>query len=211
MAEALIFLQILLCFIGYQFFKGKKQNRTTLLVLNIVFLIVWLFCAWLLQIVIEVFIFDWTEAGQNLFDKLENMIGGILIYVPWYWYSWYLWGKRTKNIRFKLKKDEKMLCLKTRAYWFNSRHLANFGTIYFTDKRIVFCATPSWKLFFAGPLFDPITKSANIRWEAEHNRVGVVDGKGIFFRVKFMTLDGKNTGIALEEDFIDLLNTFEGS
>ena len=159
------------------------------------------------KIVIEVFIFDWTEAGQNLFDKLENIIGGILIYVPWYWYSWYLWVRRAKNTRFKLKKDERMLCLKPRAYWFNNRHLTSFGTIYLTDKRIAFGATAGWKLFFAGPLIDTFTKSANIIWEAEHHRVGVVDGQGIFFRVKFMTLDGKNTGIALEEDFIDLLNT----
>ena len=40
---------------------------------------------------------------------------------------------------------------------------------------------------------------------------GSIDSKGIFFRVKLMTLDGKNTGIALEEDFIDLLNTLKGS
>ena len=212
MTESVILLPILLGFIGYQFFKAKKQNRKTLLAQNIFFLIVWPLLALFLQIAIEVFIFDWTEAGQNLFDKLENIIGGILIYVPWYWYSWYLWFRRPKNIRFELKKDEKILLLKPRAYWFSIRHVTNFGTIYFTDKRIVFCATPGWKLFFANPfLIDIFTKSANIRWEAEHHRVGVVDGKGIFFRVKFMTLDGKNTGIALEEDFIDLLNTLKGS
>ena len=211
MTETLIFLPILLGFIVYHFFKGKKQNRKTLLALNIGFLIVWLFFAWLLQIVIEVFIFDWTEASQNSFDKLKNIIGGILIYVPWYWYSWYLWVRRAKNTRFKLKKNEKMLCLKPRAYWFNIRHLTSFGTIYLTDKRIAFGATAGWKLFFAGPLIDTFTKSENIIWEAEHHRVGVVDGQGIFFRVKFMTLDGKNTGIALEEDFIDLLNTLKGS
>ena len=216
MTEAVILLPILLGFIGYQFFKGKKQNRKTLLALNIVILIVWLFFAFCLQIAIEVFIFDWTEAGQNLFDKLENIIGGILIYVPWYWYSWYLWFRRPKNIRFELKKDEKILLLKPRAYWFNIRHVTNFGTIYFTDKRIVFCATPGWKLFFASltspitfPFIDPFTKSENIRWEADHYRVGVVDGKGILFRLKFMTLDGKNTGITIEEDCIDLLNAFK--
>ena len=104
-----------------------------------------------------------------------------------------------------------MLCLKPRAYWFNIRHLTSFGTIYLTNKRIAFGATAGWKLFFTSPLIDTFTKSANIRWEAEHHRVGVVDGQGIFFRVKFMTLDGKNTGIALEEDFIDLLNTLKGS
>ena len=211
MTEAVILIPILLSFIGYQFFKSKKQNRKTLLALNIVFFIVWLFFVLLLQIAIEVFIFDWTEAGEKLFDKLENIIGGILIYVPWYWYSWYLWVRRSKNTRFILKKDEKLLCLKPRVYWFNIRHLTNFGTIYLTDKRIAFGATSGWKLFFAGPLIDTFTKSANIRWEAGHHRVGVVDGKGIFFRIKFMTLDGKNTGIALEEDFIDLLNTFKGS
>ena len=212
MTEAVILLPILLGFIGYQFFKAKKQNRKTLLAQNIFFLIVWPLLALFLQIAIEVFIFDWTEAGQNLFDKLENIIGGKLIYVPWYWYSWYLWFRRPKNIRFELKKDEKILLLKPRAYWFSIRHVTNFGTIYFTDKRIVFCATAGWKLFFfAGPLIDAFTKSANIRWEAEHHRVGVVDGKGIFFRVKFMTLDGKNTGIPLEEDFNDLLNTLKGS
>ena len=211
MAEALIFLPILFGFVVYQFFKGKKQNRKSLLALNIGSLIVWLFCAWLLQIVIEVFIFDGTEAGQILFDKLGNIIGGILIYVPWYWYSWYLWVRKAKNTKFKLKKDEKLLCLKPRAYWFNIRHLTNFGTIYLTDKRIAFGATSGWKLFFAGPLIDTFTKSANIRWEARHHRVGVVDGKGIFFRLKFMTLDGKNTGIVLEEDFIELLNTLQGS
>ena len=212
MTEAVILLPILLGFIGYQFFKAKKQNRKTLLAQNIFFLIVWPLLALFLQIAIEVFIFDWTEAGQNLFDKLENIIGGILIYVPWYWYSWYLWFRRPKNIRFELKKDEKILLLKPRAYWFSIRHVTNFGTIYFTDKRIAFGATAGWKLFFfASPLIDAFTKSANIRWEAEHHRVGVVDGKGIFFRVKFMTLDGKNTGIALEEDFIDLLNTLKGS
>ena len=211
MTEAVILLPILLGFIGYQFFKAKKQNRKTLLAQNIFFLIVWPLLALFLQIAIEVFIFDWTEAGQNLFDKLENIIGGILIYVPWYWYSWYLWFRRPKNIRFELKKDEKILLLKPRAYWFSIRHVTNFGTIYFTDKRIVFYATPGWKLFFVPFLIDIFTKSANIRWEAEHHRVGVVDGKGIFFRAKFMTLDGKNTGIALEEDFIDLLNTLKGS
>ena len=218
MTEAVILLPILLGLIGYQFFKGKKQNRKILLSLNIGFLIFWFFCAWLLQIVIDVFIFDWTEAGQNLFDKLENIIGGILIYVPWYWYSWYLWFRRPKNIRFELKKDEKILLLKPRAYWFSIRHVTNFGTIYFTDKRIAFCATPGWKLFFASlkspmtfSLIDTFTKSANIRWEAGHHRVGVVYGKGIFFRAKFMTLDGKNTGILIEEDFIDLLNTLRGS
>ena len=211
MAEALIFLSILLGFIGYQFFKGKKQNRKTLLALNIGFLIIWLFCAWLLQIVFEVFIFDWTEAGQNLFDKLGNIIEGILIYFPWYWYSWYLWVRKVKKTKFKLKKDEKLLCLIPRAYWFNIRHLSNFGTIYLTDKRIAFGATAGWKLFFTGPFIDAFTKSSNIRWEAGYHRVGVVDGKGIFFRIKFMTLDGKNTGIVLEEDFINLLNTLKGS
>ena len=213
MTEAVILLPILLGFIGYQFFKAKKQNRKTLLAQNIFFLIVWPLLALFLQIAIEVFIFDWTEAGQNLFDKLENIIGGILIYVPWYWYSWYLWFRRPKNIKFELKKDEKILLLKPRAYWFSIRHVTNFGTIYFTDKRIAFCATPGWKLFlFGGPfLNDTFTKSANIRWEAGHHRVGVVDGKGIFFRAKFMTLDGKNTGILIEEDFIDLLNTLRGS
>ena len=212
MTEAVILLPILLGFIGYQFFKAKKQNRKTLLAQNIFFLIVWPLLALFLQIAIEVFIFDWTEAGQNLFDKLENIIGGILIYVPWYWYSWYLWFRRPKNIRFELKKDEKILLLKPRACWSSIRHVTNFGTIYFTDKRIVFCATAGWKLFFfASPLIDTFTKSANIRWEAEHHRVGVVDGKGIFFRVKYMTLDGKNTGITIEEDFIDLLNTLKGS
>ena len=210
MAEAIILLPILFSFIGYQFFKGKKQNRKTLLALNFGFFIVWLFFAFFLQIAIEVFIFDWTEAGQNLFNNLENIIGGILIYVPWYWYSWNLWV-RAKNTRFKLNRDEKMLCLKPRAYWFNVRHLTSFGTIYLTDKRIAFGATAGWKLFFAGPLIDTFTKSANIRWEAGHHRVGVVNGRGIFFRVKFMTLDGKNTGIVLEEDFIALLNTLKGS
>ena len=81
MTEAVILLPILLGFIGYQFFKGKKDNRKTLLGLNIGFIIVWPLLALFLQIAIEVFIFDWTEAGQNLFDKLENIIGGILIYV----------------------------------------------------------------------------------------------------------------------------------
>ena len=118
---------------------------------------------------------------------------------------------QAKNTRFKLNRDEKMLCLKPRAYWFNVRHLTSFGTIYLTDKRIAFGATAGWKLFFAGPLIDTFTKSANIRWEAGHHRVGVVDGKGLFFRAKFMTLDGKNTGILIEEDFIDLLNTLRGS
>ena len=99
MAEALIFLPILLGFIFYRFFKGKKQNRKTLLALNIGFLIVWLFFGWLLQIVIEVFIFDWTEAGQNLFDKWKKIIEVILIYFPLYWYSWYLWVRRPKNIK----------------------------------------------------------------------------------------------------------------
>ena len=210
MTEAVILLPILLGFIGYQFFKAKKQNRKTLLAQNIFFLIVWPLLALFLQIAIEVFIFDWTEAGQNLFDKLENIIGGILIYVPWYWYSWYLWFRRPKNIRFELKKDEKILLLKPRAYWFNIRHLANFGTIYLTDKRIAFGATAGWKFFFARPLVDIFTQSTNIRWEAGHHRVGVVDGKGIFFRAKFMTLDGKNTGILIEEDFIDLLNALKG-
>ena len=141
MTEAVILLPILLGFIGYQFFKAKKQNRKTLLAQNIFFLIVWPLLALFLQIAIEVFIFDWTEAGQNLFNNLENIIGGILIYVPWYWYSWYLWVRRAKNTRFKLKKNEKMLCLKPRAYWFNIRHLTSFGTIYLTDKRIAFGAT----------------------------------------------------------------------
>ena len=109
MTEAVILLPILLGFIGYQFFKAKKQNRKTLLAQNIFFLIVWPLLALFLQIAIEVFIFDWTEAGQNLFDKLENIIGGILIYVPWYWYSWYLWFRRPKNIKFKLKKNEKII------------------------------------------------------------------------------------------------------
>ena len=114
--------------------------------------------------------------------------------------------------RFELQEGEELLSFKRRAYWRNLKHAGNFGTLYLTDKRIVFCATPGWKLFFANPfLIDTFTKSANIRWEAEHHRVGVVDGKGIFFRVKFMTLDGKNTGIVLEEDFIALLNTLKGS
>jgi len=211
LTEAVILIPILLSFIGYQFFKSKKQNRKTLLALNIVFFIVWLFFVLLLQIAIEVFIFDWTEAGEKLFDKLENIIRGILIYVPWYWYSWYVWVRRPKNIRFKLQKDEKILYLKPRTYWFNIRHVTNFGTIYFTNKRIVFCATAGWKLFFAGILIDPYTNSENIRWEGGHHRVGVVDGKRIFFRIKFMTMDGKNTGIVIEEKFINLLNTFKSS
>ena len=110
--------------------------------------------------------------------------------------------------RFSLKEDEKLLCFKRRAYWSNLRHASNFGTLYFTDKRIVFCATAWWKLFLFGQIFDSFIKSENIRWEAEHNRVGVVDGKGIHSKLKFMTLDGDNTGVALEEDFIKLLNTF---
>ena len=170
MTEAVILLPILLGFIGYQFFKAKKQNRKTLLAQNIFFLIVWPLLALFLQIAIEVFIFDWTEAGQNLFDKLENIIGGILIYVPWYWYSWYLWFRRPKNIRFELKKDEKILLLKPRAYWFSIRHVTNFGTIYFTDKRIAFCATPGWKFFlFVGPfLNDPFTQTSHKKYIIAH-------------------------------------------
>ena len=94
MTEALIFLPILLGFIGYQFFKGKKQNRKTLLALNIVFLIVWVFGSALSMVTIYFAIFHWTETGRILFDKLDNIIGGILIYVPWYWVSWYLWVKK---------------------------------------------------------------------------------------------------------------------
>ena len=110
--------------------------------------------------------------------------------------------------RFKLKEDEKLVYKKNGVYWFNIRHITNFGTLYLTDKRIVFCATAGWKLILFGMTSDAISKSENIRWEAEHNRVGVVDGKGIYYKLKFMTLDGKNTGVALEEDFIKLLNTF---
>ena len=49
-------------------------------------------------------IFHWTEAGRNLFDKLDNIIGWILMYGPWYWVSWYLWVKK-RNPKTILKID----------------------------------------------------------------------------------------------------------
>ena len=113
-------------------------------------------------------------------------------------------------VRFKLKEDEKLVYKKNGVYWFNIRHITNFGTLYITDKRIVFCATAGWKsfLFPFFEMFDGFITSANIRWEANHNRVRVVDGKGMHSHIKFLTLDDKNTGVAVEEDFIKLLNTF---
>tara|TARA_B100000212_G_C27287197_1_gene495664 strand:+ start:269 stop:586 length:318 start_codon:yes stop_codon:yes gene_type:complete len=99
-----ILFPILLGFIIYQFYKGKKQNRKTLLALNIGFIFVWLFGGALSQIAIYFAIFNWTDAGRNLFDKLETIIGGILIYLPWYWVSWYLWVKK-RNTKTILKID----------------------------------------------------------------------------------------------------------
>jgi len=57
-----------------------------------------------------------------------------------------------------LKIDEKMVCLKLRAYWFNIGHFTNFGSIYLTDKRIAFGATAGWKLFSICPLIDTFSK-----------------------------------------------------
>ncbi len=111
--------------------------------------------------------------------------------------------------RFALQEGENLLSLKRRAYWKNLRHASNFGTLYLTDKRIVFCSTAGWKLVLLGQIFDSFIKSANIRWEAEHSRVGVIDGNGMYSKLKFLTLDGENTNVVVEEDFINLMNTFK--
>ena len=108
--------------------------------------------------------------------------------------------------RFELSDGEKLLCEKRRAYWKNIKHVGNFGTLYLTDKRVVFCATAGWKLLLFGQIFDSFIKSGNIRWEASHKQVGSIKGTGSHAKIHFLTLDGENTNVAADDDFIDLLN-----
>ena len=111
--------------------------------------------------------------------------------------------------RFELKEGEKLISFKRRAYWKNLKHAGNFGTLYLTDKRIVFCATAGWKLILFGQIFDSFIKSANIRWESDFTRVGFEKGTGLHSKLYFLTLDGKNSGVGVEEDFFNLMNTLK--
>ena len=106
--------------------------------------------------------------------------------------------------RFKLKENEELLYSEMH-YWSTIVHRANHGTIYVTDKRVVFCATASWKQLFIELGEDQ--KSKNIRWEADHSRIGIIDGKIMLIgKCKWLTLDGKNTNIQVFDGFIDLIN-----
>ncbi len=112
--------------------------------------------------------------------------------------------------RFELLDGEKLLSEKRRAYWKNLKHAGNFGSLYLTNKRVVFCATAGWKLLLFGQIFDSFIKSGNIRWEAAHERVGHVKGTGLHSKLNFLTIDGDNTNVAADEDFINLLDTLKG-
>ncbi len=112
--------------------------------------------------------------------------------------------------RFELLNSEKLLSEKRRTYWKNIKHAGNMGTLYLTDKRVVFCATAGWKLFLFGQIFDSFIKSGNIRWEASYKRVGHGKGTGLHSKLNFLTLDGDNTNVAADDDFINLLDKLKG-
>ena len=99
--------------------------------------------------------------------------------------------------RFKLQNNEELLYSELH-YWMNLIHRADHGTIYITNKRVVFCATGSLKQAFI-ELFEK-QKSRNIRWEAEFNRIGFIKNKDndlLYPGVIFLSLDGKKTGVVL--------------
>ena len=80
------------------------------------------------------------------------------------------------------------------------------GSLYLTDKRVIFCATEGWKLLLLGQIFDSFIKSKNIRWEGEHARIGHLKGSGLHSKLNFLTLDGNNTNVAADDDFVNLLD-----
>ena len=97
--------------------------------------------------------------------------------------------------RFKLQKGEELLYSEIHD-WNTIIHRAKHGTVYVTNKRVVFCATATWKQI-AIELYEE-RKSKNIRWEAEHNRIGFIDGRfALFAKAKYLTLDGKNTNVVV--------------
>ena len=108
--------------------------------------------------------------------------------------------------RFKLKENEKLL-YEERHDWNTVIHRAKDGIIYVTDKRVVFCATGSGKqLFIEKGWGGDYHKSKNIRWESEHNRIDFTVGRTLlFFKAKYLTLDGKNTKV------VDTLYFADGS
>jgi len=111
--------------------------------------------------------------------------------------------------RFKLADGEKLLSERRRTYWKNLKHVGNMGSLYLTDKRVVFCATEGWKLLLLGLTLESLIKSGNIRWEACHARVGYVKGSGLHVKLNFLTLDGNNTNVAADDNFINLLDKFK--
>tara|TARA_R100000458_G_C8220081_1_gene204732 strand:+ start:123 stop:545 length:423 start_codon:yes stop_codon:yes gene_type:complete len=103
--------------------------------------------------------------------------------------------------RFKLKENEELL-YERRHDWNTCIHRASQGTLYVTNKRVVFCATASWKQVLIELYGD--RRSRNIRWEAKHNRIGFINGRYlVFFKAKWLTLDGKNTRVVAHAYFAD--------
>ena len=112
--------------------------------------------------------------------------------------------------RFKLKENEKLLYSEIHD-WFTIIHRAKHGTLYVTDKRVVFCATATWKQVLI-ELYEE-QKSKNIRWEADFNQIGFKDTKENLLLPprSWIKLDEKETGIAVADGFIDLINKLKNT
>ena len=111
--------------------------------------------------------------------------------------------------RFDLAEQEKLLLVKRHVVWRNKNLFdGNYGTLYLTNKRVVFCATEGWKItLLVAWIWEFLIKSRHIRWEAPYSNLGHVKGSGLLeSKMNFLTLEGNKTGIVIEDDVINLIN-----
>ena len=112
--------------------------------------------------------------------------------------------------RFELLNGEKLLSEKRRTYWKNLKHAGNFGSLYLTDKRLVFNTTARTNSFPSDHTPHNSTKPRNTPQNTAHQRAGHTKGTGLHSKLNFLTIDGDNTNVAADEDFINLLDALKG-
>ena len=95
---------------------------------------------------------------------------------------------------------------KKRILWISLKYPGSHGSLYLTDRRVVFCATAIWKYLFIGNVFEHFVESRNIRWESDYAQIAFTKGNGLNKSLNFITLNVENTNIVDPDDFMKLLN-----
>ncbi len=109
--------------------------------------------------------------------------------------------------RFELSTDESLIFKQEPTSSVGSKYFgANVGTLYLTNKRVVFCSTSRWKTLVIFSFIATFFSSKNIRLEGDIKRFNVERLKFRLGTNNFLTLDGENTFIVVGDEFQDKLS-----